>query len=221
MGSKNNMDEPLKNFSWWQYPFKPVRVDESIFGKIPLQNYIMESKFDGFRAVPIVGKVVNLWTRERRRIDMPDNLRDQLADLDLKEGTVFDGEIWTPTKRGSWRHNRTVQCRLTLWDVIRSGTKDMSKAPLEERFTELTRLVEGKVPDVSVVKQMPASIENYHAIMKEAETFRASTQSRSGFIHGAVLKRLGSPRRDHATSSTEHPDWMKIIIPGMDSGTLR
>jgi len=159
----------------------------------------------------ITGRGTELWTRERRRIDMPDNLRDQIHMLNLPDGTVLDGEIWTPTKRGSWRHNRTVQCNLTLWDVIKSGARDMSLAPLEERYAELSRLIKDKATDISVINQTPASLDKYREIVKEAKDFKASNQSRSGFIHGAVLKRLGSPRRDHATRSTEHPDWLKIV----------
>ena len=88
----------------------------------------------------------------------------------------------------------------------------MSLAPLEERYAELSSLVDGKTPDISVIKQTPASLDKYHEIVKEAKDFKASNQSRSGFIHGAVLKRLGSPRRDHATRSTEHPDWLKLVV---------
>ena len=178
--------------------------------------------YDGYRVILIAenSKFI-LFTRQKVEMVVPDNLREQLDILSLPEGTVLDGEIWTPTKRGSWRHNKTVQCNLTFWDAIRSGTRDMSQLALEERFAELVSLVDQKVPDIKVVKQTPANLDAYHKIVAEAEQFRAAQHSRSGFIHGAVLKRKGSPRRDHATRSVEHPDWLKLVIPGMDSGALK
>lgn len=206
---------------WWKFPFKPVRVTESVFTTLDTSKYVMERKYDGFRAIVIAGRATELWTREQKRIEMPDNLATQLRDLRLPEGTVLDGEIWTPTKRGSWRHNRSVQCKLTLWDSIRVGYRDVSQAPLEERTDLLRGLVTGRVQDVATVEQLPATLEGYRRLVDEAEKFRASSLSRSGFVHGAVLKRRGSPRRDHSTRSVEHPDWLKLVIAGMDSGTLR
>lgn len=180
---------------------------------------MIEPKFDGFRTLLIVeNNRHRLFTRQKVEMVVPDNLREQLSTLSIPKGTVLDGEIWTPTKRGSWRHNKTVQCRLTFWDIIRSGTRDISQLALEERYAELVRLIDQKAPDITVVKQVPASLEAYHEIVAEAEQFRTAAHSRSGFIHGAVLKRKGSPRRDHATRSVEHPDWLKLVIPGMDSG---
>jgi ATP-dependent DNA ligase len=172
----------------------------------------MEKKYDGFRAILIVDQTQELWTREHRKIEVPDNLRTQLLELNLPKGTVLDGEIWTPTKRGSWRHNRTVQCHLTFWDVIRSGTQDMSRDPLEKRFEELIKLVAGRVPEISTVERFQASLDGYRRIVEEAKAFKASTRSRSGFIHGAVLKRRNSPRRDHSTRCIEHSDWMKLVV---------
>ena len=210
------------NFSWWKFPFKPVRVTESVFGTVDPSAYVMEKKYDGFRAILIVGRGRSeLWTREQRRIEMPDNLASQVEDLALPDGTVLDGEIWTPTKRGSWRHNRQVRCSLTFWDAIWAGHRDLGHVALEDRVAELRKLVEGRAEDVSVVEQLPASLEGYRAVVEEAEAFRAGTQSRSGFVHGAVLKRRGSPRRDHSTRCVEHADWLKLVIPGMDSGALR
>lgn len=200
---------------------KPVRVKDSIFErKGGLGNYVLERKFDGWRALVMAGPGgVTLWTRGRTRIDMPDNLRAQLDSLSLPEGTILDGEIWTPSKRGTWRHNRSVICRLTLWDAIRVGTRDLSAVPLEDRRHELEVLLNGGTEDVVVIEQLPASAEAYAKIKHEAELFRKQTQSRSGFVHGVVLKRAGSPRRDHAVRCIEHPDWLKIVFDGMNSGS--
>jgi ATP-dependent DNA ligase len=204
--------------SWWLFPFKPVRVRESIFESIDPQKYILEKKYDGWRALLIAGPVPILWTREKTRIDMPDNLRPQIESLNLPDGTVLDGEIWTPEKRGAWRHNKGVDCRLTLWDAIRSGKRDLSALPLEARRTELESLLGAGTRDVGIVEWLPADAASYATVRAEAESFREQAQSRSGFIHGAVLKRRGSPRRDHAVRCVEHADWLKIVVDGMNSG---
>lgn len=206
---------------WWIYPFKPVRVQESIFEREGgLGNYILERKFDGWRVLVISeAHGVSLWTREKTRIEMPDNLKSQIEDLNLPEGTVLDGEIWTPEKRGAWRHNKKVPCRLTLWDVIKSGKNCLSNSPLEERRKELELLLERKTQDVEIVEWLPATKEAYAEVKREAELFREKSQSRSGFIHGAVLKRRGSPRRDNVVRCIEHADWLKIVVDGMNSGS--
>ncbi len=199
--------------TWWSYPFKPVRVRESIFESLVREEWILEKKYDGFRAIAIVGPDgVSLWTRDRVRIAMPDNLREQVASLDLPSGTVLDGEIWTPTKRGSWRHHREVKCSLTLWDAVRTGSVDLSKSPVEERRRALKALIGKGTDEVGIVEWLPASAESYAEVRKEAESFRVQERSRSGFVHGAVLKRLGSPRRDHAVRCVEHPDWLKLVV---------
>lgn len=199
--------------TWWTYPFKPVRVKDSIFEAIDPGEYVLEKKFDGFRAIAIAGpEGVSLWTRERTHIAMPDNLKEQIEELSLPEGTVLDGEIWTPVKRGSWRHNRSVPCCLTFWDAIRSGRTDLSAQPLEERRRALRNMVGRGTKDVGTTEWLPATMESFAQVRTEAMTFRSQEKSRSGFIHGAVLKRLGSPRRDHALRSVEHADWLKIVV---------
>lgn len=204
--------------SWWMFPFKPVRVRETIFETIDPKKYVMEKKYDGWRAILIVGQTPTLWTREKTRIEMPDNLRPQIEALRLPDGTVLDGEIWTPSKRGAWRHNKGVACKLTVWDVVRSGRRDLSAAPLEERRLELKAILGPGAEDVGAVEWLPADAASYAEVRREAESFRVQAQSRSGFVHGAVLKRLGSPRRDHAVRCVEHADWLKIVVDGMNSG---
>ena len=191
---------------------KPVRVTEEVFKTIDPNKYVMEKKYDGFRALLIMNGSPKLWTRDKNRIELPNNLVDQLNALNLPEGTVLDGEIWNPLKRGSWRHDRGVKCQLTFWDVIRVGYKDMSQLPLEERKKILDNLVLGKCEDIGSVEQLPASLEGYRKIAEEAELHKEATGLRSGFIHGAVLKRKGSPRRDHAVRCAEHSDWMKLVL---------
>ena len=205
---------------FWVYPFKPVRVDESIFDKIDNSKYLLEPKLDGFRVIIIANGSVKLWTREKKPIEIPDNLVSQLQALNLKKGTVLDGEIWTPTKRGSWRHNKGVQCLISLWDVIRDGEDSSGRLPIEKRREILSRVIGPGTEDISVVDQFPMNKERFEIIKKSAVEHRSVTGTRSGFVHGVVLKRLGSPRRDHATRSTEHPDWLKLVLPNMESGII-
>ncbi len=206
--------------AWWMFPFKPVRVQDSIFEKIPESGYVMEKKYDGWRALAISGPHgVTLWTREKTRIEMPDNLREQVESLKLPEGTVLDGEIWNPSKRGSWRHARGIKCMLTFWDVVRSGTRDVSGLKLEDRRAEMEALLGAGTDDVRTVRWLPATRAAYDEVRREAESFREEHSARSGFVHGVVLKRRGSPRRDHAVRCVEHADWLKIVPAGMQSGS--
>lgn len=207
--------------AWWSFPFKPVRITEQMFRKTEWANWRMEAKWDGFRSVLIVNGANQLWTRERKPIAMPDNLKDQLAALSLPAGTVLDGEIWTPVKRGSWRHDKTVVCNLAFWDIIQDGSKNLAQEKLENRHDRLVELVGDKVPNIVAVKQYPATVESFEEILKMAHDHRDTTDSKSGFIHGIVLKKLGSPRRDHPTRTIDHPDWLKVVFDGMDSGQIR
>lgn len=207
--------------AWWSFPFKPVRITESMFRKTNWSNWILERKFDGFRAVLIVNGSAQLWTRERKPIAMPDNLREQIASLNLPTGTVLDGEIWTPTKRGAWRHDKGVVCNLTFWDAIQAGTESLSQERLEKRHERLAELVGNSRPNIMVVDQYPATVSSFEEALKTAKEHRNMTDSKSGFIHGVVLKKLGSPRRDHPTRTVDHADWLKVVFDGMDSGQIR
>jgi ATP-dependent DNA ligase len=205
----------------WKFPFKPVRAPWSVFQTLTLSNYFMEKKFDGWRAIVQVGanNIVTLWTREKRLITMPDNLNKQLALLQMPEGTLLDGEIWNMSKRGAWKHNRSAVCALTLWDAIRVDTRDFSGEPIEKRREALEKLLEGKdTPDIKATELLAADETIARQIDAEARSFREGSQARSGFIHGVVLKRRGSPRRDNAVRCVEHADWIKIVFDGMQSG---
>jgi ATP-dependent DNA ligase len=188
-----------------------VRVDPGIFDRIDCSLYTAEFKYDGWRAVLIAGPSgAELWTREKRRIEVPESLSGAIRSLGLPEGTVLDGEIWNPGKRGGWKHSRGSECRLTLWDAIRVGTVDVRRDPIEERRDILRRLLKGGNEAIGAVKVMPASRAVHDEALAEATRVRGA--SRSGFIHGVVLKRNGSPRRDSNVRSTEHPDWLKIVF---------
>lgn len=194
---------------------KPLSITEEVFRNLRLEDYWMERKFDGWRVIAITGSTTQLWTRQKRRLRTPRNLEAALAALDLPRGTVLDGEIWAPDKRGGWEQNPGMECLLTFWDCVREGRKDLSKRPVEERRRALEGLVEGKHGDVAVVEALKATVENLHKIQDEAAAVRFQDEVRSGFIHGTVLKRRGSPRRDHPNRSTNHPDWLKLVFSGM------
>lgn len=195
---------------------KPVPVTEAAFGFLDANSYSMERKFDGWRALPIVGRDgTSLWTRERRRIEMPDGLGKALKELGLPPGTVLDGEIWNPVKRGGWKHAKGVECRLTLWDVIVNGGKDMSLEPIEARRAALRELIPADGDLIQIAEVLPFTVEEVRKVHEEARAVREGPGLRSGFIHGVVIKKNASPRRDHATRSVEHADWLKLVFPGM------
>jgi ATP-dependent DNA ligase len=197
----------------WKYPFKPVRATWAVFKTLPLQNYFLEKKYDGFRAIVQVNSGASLWTRDKVQIAMPNNLNEQLQSLSLPDGTVLDGEIWNMSKRGSWRHNPKEICALTLWDAIRVGHRDLSNEPIETRRQQLEQLLSNKTtPDIQATEILPADEKTARAADEEAHSFREGAKAKSGFIHGVVLKRRGSPRRDNAVRCVEHADWLKIVF---------
>lgn len=194
---------------------KPVQIDIGAVADLRRGTYVMERKYDGWRALLIVNGRAKLWTRQRRRIEIPDSLQAAIDSLRLPPGTVLDGEIWNPVKRGGWKDPEGDGCRLTLWDCVRRGTEDVGSLPLERRREALESLVGEETGLVGMTSPVPASPEAVSAVLAEAKEARASGNLRSGFIHGVVLKRLGSPRRDHPTRSVEHADWLKVVFDGM------
>jgi ATP-dependent DNA ligase len=212
----------MQNGGWWQYVMKPVRVSKTIFDRMSFEDYVEEAKFDGFRAILIIGpNGPVLFTREHIRMIIPNNLIPQIQELALPVGTVLDGELWNADKRGSWRHNPKVECRLTFWDAIRSGQDDLSQKPLVERYQSLQGLLSKDLPDIAIVEQFTPSAIATEELFKSSMAFRTGAGARSGFIHGVVLKRKNSPRRDHATKTQEHPDWLKIVFEGMSGWAPR
>lgn len=199
----------------FKYPMKPMRVDKSIFKKIDPSNYTLERKYDGFRCILIVDQKIKLFTRDKVPMEIPDNLVPQLEALHLKEGTILDGEIWTPTSRGSWRHNKQVKCQITFWDMIRNGPEDISGKPLRYRRECLEGIGWTQDSDLSITTMERPTLEVCEYIEKVANDFRSNSNSRSGFIHGVVIKRFDSPRRDNAVRCVEHPDWIKICFDGI------
>jgi ATP-dependent DNA ligase len=201
---------------WWTYPQKPVRINLRSLGVHPLNRYWLEKKYDGHRAILIVdGGQRKLFTRQRFSIAVAPELTAQLGSLKLEEGTVLDGEIWNPLKRGGWTADGREPSVLTFWDCMRDGAKDMSSRPLEERRAALVKAVGDGNEGVRVVEQEAATEARVKEIYEESSTVRKENRSRSGFVHGVVLKLRGSPRRDHATRSKEHSDWLKVVFDDM------
>jgi len=143
---------------------------------------------------------------------MPTNLVEQIDSLNLPDGTLLDGEIWNPLKRGSWKHHSGISCKLTFWDTIRIGGSSVQHQPIEYRFEKLSELLNSASKDVSIVPRFEATAEQYMKVLASVKAARQASELRSGFIHGAVLKRKGSPRRDSNVRCVEHPDWLKIVI---------
>lgn len=188
----------------------------SSLGKFNLPQYLMEMKMDGHRAILIVeGGQKKIFTRQKVPIALPRELTDQLTSVPMVEGTVLDGEIWNPLKRGGWTADGKEPSVLTFWDCMREGMEDISSRPLEERRKALLRTIGNGNEGVHVVDQEPATEARVREIYEESSTVRKENQSRSGFVHGVVLKLRGSPRRDHATRSKESSDWLKVVFDDM------
>lgn len=197
---------------FWIFPFKPMKINDSLLGSLKLDDYVLEKKYDGYRALLIVEEAgFKLFTRQKVELPIPNNLRPQIESLKLPTGTVLDGELWTPSSRGSWTHDRNVVCSLTFWDVIAFDGKSVGSNTLEERRAVLENLLGAGTENVGLVVQEPVTKERIEEIRKEAMEHRVASQSRSGFVHGVVLKRKGSPRRDNPNRSVEHADWMKLV----------
>ncbi len=196
---------------------KPVRIGRGTMKELDLSKYTLEKKYDGHRAMLIVeaGRKL-LFTRRKNSIAVPKDLEEHLKGLDMEDGTVLDGEIWNPTKRGGWTAEGGHPSMLTFWDCIREGGSDISQRPIEERRAALGRIVgEGNEGVQVMTAEETFGEQRVEEIFQETSKLRKETKSRSGFVHGVVLKLRGSRRRDHATRTQEHPDWMKIVFDGM------
>jgi ATP-dependent DNA ligase len=197
----------------FMFPMKPVPVFTKTLERLDLPNYRLESKLDGHRAILTVdGGRASLWTRLKVQIAVTPSLQAQLSALRLRDGTVLDGEIWNPLKRGGWTLDGREPTVVSFWDCVRDGPEDLSESPLEERYSRLASLVGKRSPEVRVVRQEDATRERIAEVEADARASRDRNLSRSGYVHGVVLKRRGSPRRDRATRSAEHPDWLKLVF---------
>lgn len=204
---------------WWIYPFKPVKVDFDIFDRIKCEDYTMEVKLDGWRIEVIKeNEKITCWTRDKKRIEVPDRIIKSLKDLNIPDGTMLDGEIWDPNKRGGWTNSKNSKCEIALWDVIRISREDMRLKPIETRRETLSNLVKTGT-DVKIVKPLETKKDTFLKIFDEAKKVR--NESRSGFIHGVVLKKINSIRRDTPNKCTEHPDWLKVVFPGMEANSFK
>lgn len=209
----------LVNSSWWLYPQKPVRVTTEIFKHISPDDYFMEPKMDGFRAVLVMDSGPKLYTRDHKPMVIPRNIAPQIQALGLPNGTVLDGEIWSYERRGSWRHNEEAFCALSFWDVVRHGFTDLSRTPLFSRRETLKQILAHAGESIGMIPVIDPTPETCEEMERDAQSHRVSTKSRSGYVHGVVLKRKNSIRRDHVMACKEHADWLKIVFSGMDSGS--
>lgn len=195
----------------FKYPMKPIRVDDQAFRRLDLSNYTMEPKYDGFRLLLVVNNGIKLFTRHKTSLQIPHNVREELLGLKLPEGTILDGEIWNDNKRGAWTHDQNSECTLSFWDIMMVKYKDLSNMSIEDRRNHLKTLI----PSGSNIKRVPvypASLDLYLGIKDDAIAHKMINKSKSGYIHGVVLKKGGSPRRDHVLRSKEHADWLKVVL---------
>lgn len=204
----------INGFAWRSYPMKPVMINNAVFNNMDKSNYTMEPKFDGHRIIAIATtNKIFTFTRQRNPLKLPLHLQLELNNIGFKPGTVLDGEIWSPIKRGGWDNLKPGECRITFWDVIRDGLQDISNQSIEIRRQVLDNI--SNTDNISKAQVYEVSQKNLQTLEQQAREVRDVQALRSGFIHGVVLKRNGSPRRDHACRSIEHPDWLKIVYQGL------
>lgn len=190
---------------------KPVKVDNTIFQRINLTDYIMEKKYDGYRITLEKDKCVKIYTRHKNRLEIPNSLIRKIEELEIPSGTVLDGEIWNLCRRGAWNYSKNDECQMTFWDVTHYEFKDLSSQSLEKRRGVLESMIRpGSY--ISTTEVYKADVNIFQHIRKEALDHRNTNNSNTGFIHGVVLKRKGSQRRDLPKASKEHPDWLKIVF---------
>lgn len=194
---------------------KPALTTEKVLATLDPREYSMERKYDGHRVIVRLNGSVSMWTRDMRKIDVPTNLEDDLVRMGLPVGTVLDGEIWNPTKRGDWKSSPSVRCCLVLWDVVQREGRSLAAEPLTKRREILHWMAGGWTDSVRTALVEPLDLKKIEEIHQDAVSFRQENAVRSGYVHGVVVKRNASPRRDHATRCREHSDWLKLLFPGM------
>lgn len=203
------MERPKAGLWTWQFPMKPVRIERETVRTLRMSDYWVERKYDGIRVTVVSGRDISVYTRHGRRYDIPASLMKELRKSVRAEGAVLDGELWDPRKRGGWEGTDDRDCLLTFWDCVSLRGRPIGREALEIRAKALAESV-SESARVAVARRERASEGILDAIEAEAKSGRGDR--RSGSVHGAVLKRVGSPRRDHPNRSVEHADWLKIVF---------
>ena len=174
----------FNGYTWWQYLQKPVRINREVFQGLDPDKYTMEPKIDGHRIVLIAGQSqVFLFTRQKRRIQLPVYLKEELLDIKFPAGSVLDGEIWNITKRGGWKKYDRDGFNITFWDVIRDGMTNMSKETLENRRDALFNMISQKTEHILRTEILKVSIKTMEALHQKARKVRDAPDIRSGYIH--------------------------------------
>ncbi len=125
----------------------------------PGDDWSMEEKFDGWRALAGVLDRVGLWTRACNPIVQVPYIAQALLDL-MPAGTILDGELvdlsgdteWNRTEsilsktRGGYTHKPTVSdppLTYVLFDVLNAAGLDVRRLPWSERRALLEELCAG------------------------------------------------------------------------------
>jgi ATP-dependent DNA ligase len=204
----------INSHTWLAYPFKPIKINNDVFSGLNKSEYMLENKFDGFRLTMIVGQDrIFTFTRQKNVLELPKNLYEEASRLRMPVGTILDGEIWSPLKRGGWGTLPEGMCKISFWDVIRNGMKNVCNQAIEVRREILKTLIpERPLGNISQASVFDATPDVVQRLEKQARDARLELSLHSGFIHGVVLKKNGSVRHDHPCRSVEHPDWLKIVF---------
>lgn len=125
----------------------------------PGDDWTMEEKFDGWRALAGVLDRVGLWTRTGNPIVQVPYIAQALLDL-IPSGTILDGELvdlhsateWNRTEsiltktRGGYTHKPTASdppLTYVLFDVLQAAGRDVRRLAWSERRTLLEELCAG------------------------------------------------------------------------------
>lgn len=174
---------------------------------VPAGEWLLELKFDGYRAVAVITKDrVRLWSRNRN--DLSEDYPEVVAALQKRKfkTAVIDGEIVAldPTGRPRFqllqnrdRSSGKAPLVYYVFDVLQCDGRSLMELPLEERQRELRKLfgADGK----GVVRVSPVF---------EVEPTALLAEVRKQGLEGIVAKRAGSRYEPGMRSGA----WMKCKV---------
>ncbi len=154
---------------------------------VPPGRWHAEIKYDGYRAIAIVGgRSARLWSRNRNRLEYPE-IEDALQRLGLGRA-VLDGEVVALDAKGRTRfqllqgveRGERPPLRYYVFDLLRDGATSLLSEPIERRRARLERLLRGAS---GMVLLSPAFDVSPAKLLAECR--------RKG-LEGIILKRAGS-----------------------------
>ncbi len=175
---------------------------------VPGGRWRCEIKFDGYRALAVLGRGrVELWSRNHKPLD-PDYPEVTAALAKLKcDDAILDGEIVALDEAGRSRFQllqgrdlgERPPLRYYVFDLPRLNGEDLSGLPIEERQARLAAWL-GKKP--------PAPLELSPWFDTDPEELLAAAKKQG--LEGIIAKRPGSPYEAGRRSGA----WLKCKVHG-------